>query len=145
VEQPEEPAPELPELSLSLVALDGTETVLDESDIAGLSTVEYDGGLMTSSGAIQSLGKYTGVPLSTLYDMIGGITNETTVRITASDGYTAEFDSERIVENNGIILANIIDGQHLPEPYWPLRLVGSEVNKAEMLRNVVEIRLIFEN
>ena len=61
-----------------------------------------------------------------------------------SDGYTTEFDSNRIVENSEIILANTIDGETMPEPYSSLGLVGFDVNKAEMLRNVVEIRLIFE-
>jgi hypothetical protein len=67
-----------------------------------------------------------------------------TIQVITGDGYTAEFDSERIAENDEIILADTIDGETLPEPYWPLRLVGSDVNKAEMLRNVIEIRLIFE-
>jgi len=67
-----------------------------------------------------------------------------TIQVITGDGYTTEFDSERITENDDIILANTINGESLPEPYWPLRLVGSDVNKAEMLRNVIEIRLIFE-
>ena len=39
----------------------------------------------------------------------------------------------------------MIDGETMPEPYWPLGLVGFDVNKAEMLTNVIEIRLILEN
>ena len=40
-----------------------------------------------------------------------------------SDGYTTEFDSDHIVENSEIILANTINEETLPEPYWPLGLV----------------------
>jgi molybdate/tungstate transport system substrate-binding protein len=142
VEKSEEATPELPELSLTLVALDGTETVLDENDIVGMSTVEYDGGLMTSSGSIQSLGTYTGVPLSTLYDMIGGITNETILRVTASDGYAMVFTYDELTsgefitfdpatgdevehtQNVEVVLAYLCDGEPLGTSDGPLRTVA---------------------
>jgi molybdate/tungstate transport system substrate-binding protein len=146
VKQPEETTPELPELSLSLVALHGTETVLDESDIAEFPSIEYTGGLMTSSGSIQSIGTYTGVPLSTLYDMIGGITNETTVRVTASDDYSMVFTYDQLTSGEfitfdpvtgdeveatkplSVVLAYFCDGAPLVAGDGPLRLVaiGSE-------------------
>ena len=297
----------LQDMELTLVALDGTTIHLDSSSIADLPSFTSKGGLMTSVGTIKAVNNYTGVKLTTLCDLIGSINNETSVRVTASDGYsmifsyeqilgdfvtydpktgnevvhnqtltsivayqingeyldddegplrflivgpeglitdghywikftekieilpairdwylqlvgaknetitrveyesgvichgetwtdeggqvwegiplwlltgrvdddssnhmeggfnislaylgytievitgdgyTVEFDSERIAENNDIILANRMDGETLPEPYWPLRVVGSDVNKAEMLRNVIEIRVIFEN
>ena len=138
VEKSGETAVELPELSLSLVALDGTETVLDENDIVELSTVEYEGGLMTSSGSIQSLGTYTGVALSTLYDMVGGITNKTILRVTASDGYAMVFTYEELTsgefitfdpatgdevehtQNIDVVLAYLCDGEPLADD-GPLR------------------------
>jgi molybdate/tungstate transport system substrate-binding protein len=142
VEKPEETTPELPALSLTLVALDGTETVLDESDIAELPAVEYEGGLMTSSGTIKSIGTYTGVPLSTLYNMIGGITNETTVRVTASDDYSMVFTYDQLTSGEFItfnpvtgdeveptktirvVLAYFCDGEPLDASDGPLRLVA---------------------
>jgi hypothetical protein len=102
VEKTQETTSELPDLSLTLVALDGTETILDESDIAELPSVEYEGGLMSSSGAIKSIGTYSGVPLSTLCNMIGGITNETSVRITASDDYAMVFTYDQLTSSEFI-------------------------------------------
>jgi hypothetical protein len=64
------------------------------------------------------------------------------IRISAR--IRTEFDSERIAESDEIVLANTIDGETLPEQYWSQRIVGFDVNKAEMLRNVIEICLIFE-
>lgn len=147
VKQPEEPTPaettaELPDLSLSLVSLDGTETTLDQNDLAALESVEYTGGLMTSSGSIKSIATYTGVPLSTLYDMIGGITSETTVRVTASDGYAMVFTYDQLTsgefitfdpvtgdevehsETIEVVLAYFCDGEPLASDEGPLRLVA---------------------
>lgn len=142
VEQTEVSTPELPALTLTLVALDGTETVLDETDIAELPAVEYDGGLMTSSGSIKSIGTYAGVPLSTLYNMVGGITNETTVRVTASDDYSMVFTYEQLTSGEFItfdpvtgdeveatkplkvVVAYFCDGEALEEGDGPLRTVA---------------------
>jgi molybdate/tungstate transport system substrate-binding protein len=142
VEQTEETEPELPDLSLTLVALDGTETVLDETDIAELPAVEYEGGFMTSAGEIKAIGTYTGVPLSTLYNMVGGITNETTVRVTASDDYSMVFTYDQLTSGEFItfdpvtgdeveatktikvVLAYFCDGEPLDPGEGPLRLTA---------------------
>jgi molybdate/tungstate transport system substrate-binding protein len=142
VEKPEETTPELPDLSLTLVALDGTETVLDETDIAELSAVEYEGGFMTSAGEIKAIGTYTGVPLSTLYNMVGGITNKTTVRVTASDDYSMVFTYDQLTSGEFItfdpvtgdeveatktikvVLAYFCDGEPLDPSEGPLRTVA---------------------
>ncbi len=142
VERPEKIIPELPDLSLSLFALDGTETTLDSDALAELTSVEYTGGLMTSSGSIKSIGTYTCVPLSTLYNMIGGITNETCVRVTASDGYSMVFTYDQLTSGEFITfdsmtgnevehtkpikvaLAYFCDGLPLDSSEGPLRLVA---------------------
>ena len=58
-----------------------------------------------------------------------------TIQVISGNCYTVEFESERIAENSEINLANRVNEETLFEPYW-LRLVGSDVNKEEMLRNV---------
>lgn len=63
--------------------------------------------------------------------------------ITGGEGYSCEFDSLRVMRNSTIIVANRLNGVPLPEPYWPLRLVGSGLSTTEMLANVVEIQIIF--
>ena len=60
-----------------MVALDGAETTLDSDAPAELLSVWYTGDLMTSVGTIKAVNTYTGVKLTTLCDLIGGINNET--------------------------------------------------------------------
>jgi hypothetical protein len=66
-----------------------------------------------------------------------------TVKVITGEGYSCEFDSLRVMRNSTIIVANRLNGAPLPEPYWPLRLVGSGLSTNEMLANVVEIQIIF--
>lgn len=66
------------------------------------------------------------------------------VQVIAGDGYTVELNSSFVKLNENIVLANELDGSALPEPYWPLRLVGKDLAQGQMIRNVVEIKLVFE-
>ncbi len=63
------------------------------------------------------------------------------VTVIASDGYSKTFNSTFVKRNDNIILANELNGTALPEKYWPLRLVGPDLKKSEMVRNVVELRI----
>jgi len=66
-----------------------------------------------------------------------------TVKVVTGQGYSCEFDSLRVMRNSDIIVANRLNGAPLPEPYWPLKLVGKELSDNEMLGNVIEIQIIF--
>ncbi len=66
-----------------------------------------------------------------------------TVKILTGQGYSREFNSTRVMRNASIIVANRLNGAPLPEPYWPLRLVGSGLLSNETLSNVVEIQIAF--
>jgi DMSO/TMAO reductase YedYZ molybdopterin-dependent catalytic subunit len=66
-----------------------------------------------------------------------------TVKVINENGGYREFTSLRVLRNSNIIVANTLNGAPLPEQYWPLKLVGSELSDDEMLRNVVEIQVIF--
>jgi DMSO/TMAO reductase YedYZ molybdopterin-dependent catalytic subunit len=66
-----------------------------------------------------------------------------TVKVMSGQGYFREFNSTRVMRNANIIVANGLNGASLPDPYWPLRLVGSGLSNTEMLSNVVEIQIIF--
>jgi hypothetical protein len=66
-----------------------------------------------------------------------------TVKIITGQGYSLEFNSTRVMRKANIIVADRLNGAPLPEPYWPLRLVGSGLSSSEMLSNVVEIQIIF--
>jgi DMSO/TMAO reductase YedYZ molybdopterin-dependent catalytic subunit len=62
-----------------------------------------------------------------------------TVDVVASDGYTVSFDSARLNRNDNIIVANKVNGNPLPEKYFPLRLVGADLQKNEMVGQIVKI------
>jgi hypothetical protein len=66
-----------------------------------------------------------------------------TVKVLTGDGFHREFNSTFVAENDDIIIANKENGAVLSETYWPLKLVGSAIAKSDMLRNVVEIQIIF--
>lgn len=62
-----------------------------------------------------------------------------TVDVVAADGYTATFDSKRFKRNDNIIVAHLVSGNPLPDKYFPLRLVGSDLTKQEMVGQIVKI------
>lgn len=66
-----------------------------------------------------------------------------TVRVISGNGDYCEFTSLRVMRNSSIIVANRLNGAPLPEPYWPLKLVGSGLSDDEMICNIVEIQIIF--
>jgi DMSO/TMAO reductase YedYZ molybdopterin-dependent catalytic subunit len=62
-----------------------------------------------------------------------------TLEVVAGDGYSAAFDSQRFDHNDAILLANLLDGELLPEKHFPLRLVGAGLEKSEMVGQVAQI------
>jgi hypothetical protein len=63
------------------------------------------------------------------------------VDVIASDGYTVTFDVERLRRNKNILLAHKVNENPLAEKYFPLRLVGSDLEKNEMAGMVTEIQV----
>jgi DMSO/TMAO reductase YedYZ molybdopterin-dependent catalytic subunit len=66
-----------------------------------------------------------------------------TVDIIAADGYTVTLDSAKLAENNSIILSNKINGNPLAEKDFPLKLVGPDLSKKEMVSGVVKVVIHF--
>ena len=65
--------------------------------------------------------------------------------VMASDGYSKTFNSADTVRSTGYIIANTVNGYHIPESdaSWPLRLVGDNVPKKDNVKAVSEIILNF--
>jgi DMSO/TMAO reductase YedYZ molybdopterin-dependent catalytic subunit len=65
--------------------------------------------------------------------------------VTASDGYGKTFSSVDTVRSTGYIVANTLNGYHIPESdsSWPLRLVGTSVSKSNNVKKVSDITLNF--
>ncbi len=99
--------------------------------------------------------EWRGIPLWRLVGVVDDAHNETAkhyfndtvagngynVTVIAGDGCSKKFNSTIVARNNDIILANELNGTVLPEKYFPLRLTGPALEKSEMVRGVVEIRI----
>jgi len=127
-------------LELTLVAADGTQTVLFSNDLALLDSYTADGGTRSSSGKLANYGTYTGVPILTLLDTIGGVTSSNTVRVTASDDYATTYTYEQLngqgittYDSEGnvvtatqpltVIVAYYLNGTNLDSSAGPLRII----------------------
>lgn len=63
------------------------------------------------------------------------------IELVAADGYSVTFDSTRVRYNNDLILVNTLDEKPLEDKYFPLRLVGSDVQKKESIAQITKIIL----
>lgn len=66
------------------------------------------------------------------------------IELIASDGYTTTVDSQSAYYNRDIIVAYLVDDSPLPDKYFPLRLVGDDLEKGQMVGAITEIRMILE-
>lgn len=96
--------------------------------------------------------EWTGIPL---WLMVGRIDDENrhgddaynealaaqgyAIDIVATDGYSITLDSKRIDRNDDIILAYLVNGNPLEEKHFPLRLVGADLEKSEMVGQIARI------
>jgi hypothetical protein len=79
----------LPPMNLTLVAANGTEFVLHEGDVGSLLSMRGFGAYENTLGYIRGIGNYTGVPISALCDLVGGLSENDSVLVIAQDGYSA--------------------------------------------------------
>jgi len=66
------------------------------------------------------------------------------VEVIASDGYSVPFDASRVARNDNIIVAFKVNENPLTDKYFPLRLVGSDLEKSEMAGGIVELKVDLE-
>jgi hypothetical protein len=87
-------------MSLTVVASNGTQIVLDSTDIASLPSYRAAGGYENSIGTLVGPDNYTGVPLVTLLNLVGGINSYDSVEVNASDGYTWALTYNQVTAGN---------------------------------------------
>jgi DMSO/TMAO reductase YedYZ molybdopterin-dependent catalytic subunit len=136
--EPEEPT--IPDFEITLVGAEGQQMVIGPDDFAEMTVVEEEGGLMTSAGSINGPYTYTGVPLTEVLDLVGGIAAENSLRVTASDGYamvytweelSGDFTTYSAATGDEVeatkplmpVLAYFEDGEPLLEGHGPVRFV----------------------
>jgi len=79
-------------------------------------------GTFTNSAGVDFSATYTGVPLSTL---VGNVTPDSTVRVTASDGYSMNYEAGMLLDHTEgtWILAYRENGEYMPLDPGYLRIV----------------------
>jgi len=115
-------SPILPSISLTLVGANGQQKVLTQKDIVALKSYTGKGGYEESGGLIGGYGSYAGVQVPTLLNLVGGITSDQELNVSASDGYTIIFTYNQTVNGQGFLMYNPATGN--PQtPTQPIQLV----------------------
>ncbi|MGD8402739.1 MAG: molybdopterin-dependent oxidoreductase [Anaerolineales bacterium] len=129
----------------------------------GALTEDIDRASIESCGAPQCHGaswtddkaqEWVGVPL---WLLVGAVDDEIThegpafnddlvdsnysIDVIASDGYTVTFEAARVARNNDILMAYKVNDNPLVDKYFPLRMVGADLDKSEMAGGVVELKV----
>ncbi len=96
-----------------LTVLRGDETwTYTVVDLEGMDVVTGEGTFTRSTGTEHSAA-YSGVPMSTL---IGNVPADTTIRVTASDGYSMNYEAGMLLDRSEgtWILAYMENGEYMP-------------------------------
>ena len=124
-------------------------------DTVDRSTFESCVGCHRASWTDSDDQEWSGIPLWLLAGVVDDGKNETAkhyfndtvadvgynLSVIAGDGYSKAFNSTFVKRNDGIIVANEMNGTVLSGAYWPLRLTGPDLKKSEMVGNIVEMRI----
>lgn len=87
-------------MNLTIAASNGTQILLNSTDISGLPSLGAAGGYKNSIGTLVGPFNYTGVQLTTLLNLVGGITIYNSVKVIASDNYTWSLTYDEIAAGN---------------------------------------------
>jgi len=66
------------------------------------------------------------------------------LQIVATDGYSVTLDSATVKRNNDLLVAYVVNENPLPDKYFPLRLVGNQLQKNQMVGAIASINLIID-
>lgn len=122
--------PELLPMSLTIVGTNGTQIVLNENDIAGLPSYRAYGGFKNILGILKGLGNYTGVSLSTICALAGGLTNTSAVKVVAPDNYSITFTFDEV--NGEFATYDPATGEEVPHSQPLVPIVAYHFNDANI-------------
>jgi hypothetical protein len=110
-----------PEGALLTLVKGGTTLEYTLADLEALEGITGRG-TFTNSAGVDYTATYTGVPLSAL---VGNVPSDSTVRVTAADGYSMNYAAGTIADTSeGVwIVAFKEDGEYMPQNPGPLRIV----------------------
>jgi DMSO/TMAO reductase YedYZ molybdopterin-dependent catalytic subunit len=84
------------EWDVTLIGSSGEEMTLTYDEIRALPQYEGRGGFFTSVGYINGPYRLRGVPILELCDLVGGITSQDIIFISADDGYSTVLDYRQV-------------------------------------------------
>lgn len=87
---------------VTLTGVDGTSVNVTLTEMTGMSTITRTGSYQNSFGNVRGVGVYTGVLISELVELVGGMLEDDSVRITASDGYSQTFDYSKVYPDTAV-------------------------------------------
>lgn len=64
------------------------------------------------------------------------------IKVIASDGYSATFESADVAHNDNMVVANTLNGEELSTDKYPLRLVGPDLAGSQKVGMIKEIQLL---
>ncbi|MBN1265506.1 MAG: molybdopterin-dependent oxidoreductase [Anaerolineales bacterium] len=102
VEQEEQPAEQVGEVILEVQGLDGEPVQLTMNDLEALPAVTGYAGRKSSTGHITPPAEFTGVLLTDLVGLVGGMSEQEGIRVQASDGYAMTFSYSQITNGDFI-------------------------------------------
>jgi len=133
-----------------LQATGGITKTIDRASIESCGAPQCHGASWTDNKDQE----WAGVPL---YYLVGSVDDEIehegpafnrtladagyTIDLIAADGYTVTFDAARVQYNKNIIVAYKVNENQLPDEFFPLRLVGSDLQKNEMVGIIAELKV----
>ena len=88
--------PEPVNWELTLVGKNGEQKVLSYEEIRSLPYQEAQGGFFTTVGVVNGPYEVKGVLLQDLCGLVGGVTADDLVSISANDGYSMVFDYDQL-------------------------------------------------
>jgi len=128
-----------PSMNLTIIGASGKKVVLNPAEIAMLPTQSGMGGVSGPGGSFIDYGNYTGIPILTLLNLVGGVTSSQTV-ISVDNNYNVTMTYAQVTCTGGIayyyangtattptkpttmIVAFYYNGATLPSNYGPLRI-----------------------
>ncbi|MGD9396915.1 MAG: hypothetical protein PVJ05_10845 [Candidatus Thorarchaeota archaeon] len=91
------PQEETPEITVT--GTDGTAVNVTLTEMTAMTTITREGSYQNTYGNVRGIGTYTGVLISDLVELVGGLLEHDSVRIIASDGYSQTFDYSKVYPN----------------------------------------------
>jgi hypothetical protein len=107
---------------VSVVGEDGTAINVTLTQMLSMAGITRNGSYQNSYGNIRGYGLYTGVKVSDLVDLAGGMAESDYLKVTASDDYAMTFEYGKVYPNSSIlaiqgemVLAYEYNGTMVPE------------------------------